>query len=79
LETSEFETENGIPKLLTLAEVATNLRLSPHTIRSMVRQGRLRPIRICRRLLFALEDVHQFVTQHISGKEGRPKDQEAPQ
>ena len=39
-------------RLLTLLEVADLLRLSPHTIRSMVRDHRLEPVRICRRLLF---------------------------
>jgi excisionase family DNA binding protein len=41
-----------LPKLYTVPEVAAALGLSPHTIRSFVRQGKLRPLRICRRLLF---------------------------
>ena len=48
-------------RLLTLLEVADMLRLSPHTIRAMVRQNRLRPVRICRRLLFAPDEVSRFV------------------
>jgi excisionase family DNA binding protein len=48
-------------RLLTLLEVADMLRLSPHTIRAMVRDGRLRPIRICRRLLFDPADVERLV------------------
>lgn len=39
--------------LLTLSEVANLLRVSPHTVRAWVRKGRLHPVRICRRLLFA--------------------------
>lgn len=35
-----------IPRLVTLPEAAAALRLSPHTIRAMVRRGRLRPVRI---------------------------------
>lgn len=48
-------------RLLTLLEVADMLRLSPHTIRAMVRQNRLRPVRICRRLLFSPDEVSRFV------------------
>ena len=48
-------------RLLTLLEVADMLRLSPHTIRSFVRKGKLRPTRICRRLLFRPADVEQLV------------------
>ena len=31
---------DGVPQLLTLMEVATAMRVSPHTIRSWVRKGR---------------------------------------
>lgn len=48
-------------RLLTLLEVADMLRLSPHTIRAMVRKGRLKPVRICRRLLFDPAEVLQLV------------------
>ncbi|MGA7851297.1 MAG: helix-turn-helix domain-containing protein [Terriglobales bacterium] len=48
-------------RLLTLLEVADMLRLSPHTIRAMVRKGRLQPVRICRRLLFSPDEVTRFV------------------
>jgi len=48
-------------RLLTLAEVADLLRLSPHTIRAMVRSNRLKPIRLCRRLLFDPADVQRLV------------------
>jgi excisionase family DNA binding protein len=48
-------------RLLTLLEVADMLRLSPHTIRAMVRKDRLRPLRICRRLLFDPADVQRLL------------------
>ncbi len=48
-------------RLMTLDEVAEALRLSPHTIRSFVRKGKLRPVRICRRLLFAHADVERLL------------------
>lgn len=50
-----------IPLLLTLAETASALRLSPHTIRAFVKRGKLTPVRICRRLLFARADVERLV------------------
>jgi excisionase family DNA binding protein len=50
-------------RLLTLLEVADTLRLSKHTIRAMVRQGRLQPVRICRRLLFSQEELVRFLTE----------------
>ena len=50
------------PRLLTLLEVAAMLRLSPHTIRSFVRKGKLCPVRICRRLLFRVNDVERLIT-----------------
>lgn len=48
-------------RLLTLLEVADMLRLSPHTIRAMVRKGRLQPVRICRRLLFSPDEVSRLL------------------
>jgi excisionase family DNA binding protein len=50
-----------LPRLLTLAEVAERLRVSSHTVRSWVRKGRLKPVRICRRLLFSPDEVARFV------------------
>lgn len=47
--------------LLTLTEAAEALRVSPHTIRSFVRQGRLQPLRLCRRLLFHPDELNRLV------------------
>jgi excisionase family DNA binding protein len=52
---------DSIPQLMTLLEVAERLRVSPHTIRAWTRQGKLRPIRICRRLLFSPDDIVRLV------------------
>jgi excisionase family DNA binding protein len=52
----------GSPTLMNLAAVAEALAVSPHTIRMWVRQGKLRPVRICRRLLFEPVDVERFVS-----------------
>jgi excisionase family DNA binding protein len=53
----------AIPKLLALREVADCCRVSPHTVRSWVRQGRLKPLRICRRLLFHPDEVARFLAE----------------
>jgi excisionase family DNA binding protein len=50
-----------VPQLLTLAEVADKLRVSSHTVRSWVRRGRLKPVRICRRLLFHPAEISRFL------------------
>ena len=52
-----------VPRLLTLLDVAEDLRVSQHTVRSWVRQGRLWPTRICRRLLFDPAEVARFVSE----------------
>jgi DNA-binding CsgD family transcriptional regulator len=53
-------------RLLTLAETAETLRLSPHTVRAFVRKGRLFPVRICRRLLFRAIDVERLIAASCS-------------
>jgi excisionase family DNA binding protein len=50
-------------RLLTLIEVADLLRVSTHTIRAWVRKNRLRPVRICRRLLFSPDEVTRFLAE----------------
>ncbi len=52
---------DSIPELLTLLDVANKLRVSPHTVRSWIRKGKLRPVRICRRLLFHPDEVARFL------------------
>lgn len=52
-----------VPQLLTLLAVAKALCISPHTVRAWVRKGRLRPLRICRRLLFDPAEVSRFLTE----------------
>jgi DNA-binding transcriptional MerR regulator len=53
----------SVPQLITLIEVAKALSLSPHTIRAFVRRGKLKPTRICRRLLFDPGEVARFVSE----------------
>lgn len=50
-----------IPQLLTLLAVAKALCVSPHTVRSWVKKGKLQPVRICRRLLFSPDEVNRLL------------------
>ena len=54
----------SVPQLLTLLAVAKALCVSPHTVRSWVRQGKLRPLRICRRLIFEPTEIARFLAEH---------------
>ena len=54
---------HSIPQLLTLLAVANALSVSPYTVRSWVRKGKLRPVRICRRLLFHPDEVARFLRE----------------
>jgi len=54
---------DSVPQLLTLLAVANLLAVSPHTVRSWVRQGKLKPVRICRRLLFHPDEVSRFLAE----------------
>jgi excisionase family DNA binding protein len=55
--------QDSVPQLLTLLDVADRLRVSPHTIRAWIRIGQLRPLRLCRRLLFSQEELVRFLDQ----------------
>ena len=61
-----------VPQLYDLTELAKALKVSPHTISAWVRQGRLRPLRICRRLLFDPADVQNFLAQARNASSGTP-------
>ena len=50
-----------LTRLMDVGELASLWRVSPHTIRAWVRQKRLHPTRICRRLLFHPDEVARFV------------------
>jgi len=52
-----------VPQLLTLLALAKALCVSPHTVRAWIRQGKLQPVRICRRLLFDPAEVSRFLTE----------------
>jgi len=52
-----------VPQLLSLRAVATALCVSPHTVRSWVRKGKLRPVRLCRRLLFDPAEIARLLAE----------------
>ena len=52
-----------VPQLITLIDLAQRLRVSPHTIRSWVKKGKLSPTRICRRLLFDPVEILRFLSK----------------
>lgn len=52
---------DSVPQLLLLAEVARALCVSPHTVRKWMRRGRLRPIRLCRKILFHPDEIARFL------------------
>lgn len=54
---------NSLPRLFSLLEVAEQLRVSPHTVRKWVKKGKLRPVRVCRRLLFDPNEVARFLAE----------------
>jgi excisionase family DNA binding protein len=52
-----------VPQLMTLLVLARTLCVSPHTVRAWVKKGKLRPVRICRRLLFHPDEVARFLAE----------------
>jgi predicted site-specific integrase-resolvase len=53
--------KDHVPQLLTLLAVAEALCVSPHTVRSWVRRGKIKPLRICSRLLFHPDEIARFL------------------
>jgi excisionase family DNA binding protein len=58
----------NLDRLMSLEEVATALHVSPHTVRSWKRSGRLTSVSICRRLLFSPQAVLDFVEAGTEAK-----------
>jgi predicted site-specific integrase-resolvase len=69
--TLSFSSGSSIPQLLRLVDVARTLCVSPHTVRSWVRSGKIRPVRLCRRLLFHPNEVARFLLE-VSAREKHP-------
>lgn len=52
------------PELLTVAEVAAMLRKKPAAVRALANRGELSFYRVGRAMLFAPEDLAQFLSEH---------------
>jgi excisionase family DNA binding protein len=61
--------ECSLPQLMPLLEVARSLSVSPHTVRSWVKKGRLKPTRVCRRLLFSPDEITRFIALQSASEE----------
>ena len=55
--------QTEIPQLLSLKDVAGLLHVSSHTVRAWIRLGKIRPLRICRRLLFHPDEIARFISE----------------
>ena len=55
-----------LPPLMTVAETATALRVSPKTIRRMIARGELHHVRIGRLVRTRAEDILQYIRDHAS-------------
>jgi DNA-binding transcriptional MerR regulator len=64
-----MEATAHVTRLMDLKELAALWRVSPHTIRAWVRQKRLNPTKICRRLLFAPAECERFLQAHLKSPE----------
>ena len=60
-------------KLLSVQAAAELLSISPWTVRSYIKQGKLRPVRIGRRVLLQQEEIQRFVESGASST-GNPTD-----
>jgi hypothetical protein len=62
-----------VARLMDVGELASLWRISPHTIRAWVRQKRLHPTKICRRLLFHPDECARFIAA-ANKKSGKSPD-----
>lgn len=53
-----------VPTLVDLLTLAKAFSVSAHTVRKWVKKGKLRPLRICRRLLFHPDEIVRFLKEH---------------
>jgi len=64
-----MEKNPEVTRLMDVDGLASHWQVSPHTIRAWVRQKRLNPTRICRRLLFHPDECARFLAAEHRGKE----------
>lgn len=61
--------EGSVKALKSVVEAAQLLGISPWTLRSYIRLGRIRPVRIGRRVLLREEDLERFITETVPSQE----------
>jgi DNA-binding transcriptional MerR regulator len=61
-----MEMTSQVTRLMDVTELASLWRVSPHTIRAWVRKKRLKPTRICRRLLFTPAECERFLAATLT-------------
>ena len=62
--------EESMEKLRSIEEAAQTLAVSPWTIRAYVRKGKIRPVRIGRRVLIEPSEIVRIIEE---GRAGRPE------
>lgn len=67
-----MDTTTQVTRLIELSELAKLWKVSPHTVRAWVRQKRLCPTRICRRLLFTPAECERFLQSHVESQQAFP-------
>ncbi len=61
-------------QLYNIESAAKVLCISPWTVRAAIRDGRLRPVRIGRRVLLEEADLSRFIAGSRQGENGRADD-----
>jgi len=64
VDSESLKPANGAPELLTLDELASSWKISKSTIRKWIRQGKLKPVRLCRRVLISHEEAQRFCREN---------------
>jgi len=59
--------------LKSVEEAAELLRISPWTVRSYIRDGKLKPVRLGRRVLLAEEELERVVAEGQQPPEAQPE------
>jgi excisionase family DNA binding protein len=60
-------------KLLSIKAAAELLSISPYTVRSYVRTGQLKPVRIGRRVLLAETELERLIAESQAPTNAAPK------
>lgn len=61
----------SVTKLLSIQAAAELLSISPWTVRAYVRQGKLRAVRIGRRVLLQEEEIQRLITSGLNNPQAQ--------